>query len=208
MRTWLHVHHVAWSALALAMTAGVVAVAGDVLVPVPNLSRGDLDGVPLALIAPLAASAVLVRGVYAGPADLEAVAVRPTGAYRAGLVAAACVAPLLAGLLLAGTVPYGMAAARNLAGFTGLALVASRWRRDAATAVPAAYMIAAMLLGGGSGTGSPWDWAITDSPGYSSWAVPATALAFGLTCSVFPGRGGSGEEGVGIKRRGCPPSPR
>ncbi|MEV4383313.1 hypothetical protein [Streptosporangium sp. NPDC049644] len=188
MRTWLHVHHVAWSALSLAMTAGVVAVAGDVLVPVPNLSRGDLDGVPLALIAPLAASAVLVRGVYAGPADLEAVAVRPTGAYRAGLVAAACAAPLLAGLLFTTTVPYGTVAARNLAGFTGLALVASRWRRDTATGVSAAYMIAAMLLGGGSGTGSLWDWAITDSPGLSSWTAPATALALGLTCLVFPGR--------------------
>ncbi|GIH92882.1 hypothetical protein Psi01_35120 [Planobispora siamensis] len=174
-------HRAAGAFLALAVAAGLVAAVGEVTVPVPSLAQDDPAAIPLGLIVPLAASAVLVRGAYAGPADLEAVAVRPARAHRTCMIILACAAALLAGLAAAEAVPYGMAAARNLVGFTGLATVAAMWRRDLATAVPAAYMIAAMLLGAGTGPGSWWDWPAVTSARPLTWAVPVAALAFGLT---------------------------
>ncbi|GII61224.1 hypothetical protein Skr01_13090 [Sphaerisporangium krabiense] len=183
MRTWLRVHHAGRVALALVTTAGLVAAAGEVTVPVPALPAG----VPLALVLPLGASAVLVRGAYAGPASQEALAVRPAGALRDGMVAAVCLLALLAALAAAGAVPYALAAARNLAGFTGLAVLAARWRRDAATAVPAAYLVGAALLGGGEG--AVWCWPVASASSPGAWVVPVAALVLGLAWRS-PGPGG------------------
>ncbi|MBN6053316.1 hypothetical protein JYK22_15360, partial [Nonomuraea sp. RK-328] len=185
MRTWLRVHRAAQVCVALALTAGLVAVAGDVLVPVPGLE--SVAGVPLALIAPLAASSVLVRGALAGTGGPEAVAVRPVRAYRTGMVMVTCAVSLIAGLGLGEAVPYGAAAARNLVGFTGLAALAALWRRDAATAAPAAYLVTAMLLGGGPGAASWWDWPVAPSPHPATWVVPIACLGLGLAVPALPG---------------------
>ncbi|NUW37494.1 hypothetical protein HTZ77_39760 [Nonomuraea sp. SMC257] len=192
MRTWLRVHRAAQVCGALALTAGLVAAVGDVLVPVPGLAVEDLAGVPVALVAPLAASSVLVRGALAGAGGLEAAAVRPVLAYRTGMVAVVCALSLVMALVV--TVPYAAAAARNLVGFTGLAALAALprgRRRDAATAAPAAYLVAAMLLGR-PGAGSWWDWPVEPSPHPATWVVPAACLGFGLAAPVLarlrPGR--------------------
>ncbi|GAA3169731.1 hypothetical protein [Nonomuraea roseoviolacea] len=183
MRTWLRVHRAAQVCVALALTAGLVAAAGDVLVPVPRPTLDDLAGVPVALVAPLVASSVLVRGALAGGGSLEAVAVRPVLAYRTGLVALTCALSLV--MAVVETVPYGAAAARNLVGFTGLAALAALWRRDAATAAPAAYLVAAMLLGR-PGAGSWWDWPVEPSPHPATWVVPAACLGLGLAAPALP----------------------
>ncbi len=49
----------------------------------------------------------------------------------------------------------------------------------------AAYLIAAILLGGGPGSGSLWDWPVATSPHPVTWIVPVSALVIGLAAPML-----------------------
>ncbi|MCG5214892.1 hypothetical protein [Streptosporangium sp. KLBMP 9127] len=187
MRLWLRAHRAARVSVVLVVTMALVVVVGDRTVPLPNLAGADPAGVPIALVLPLLAAAVLTHGVQAGLPDVEATAVRPAGAYLTGLVIATCAVSASAalGLTVAGVESHGFAAARNLAGFTGLALLGGAvWRHDAASVLPSAYLFAVALAGGDSW----WAWPVDPSSAVSSLAAALTALAAGLATLPSPVR--------------------
>ncbi|WP_131738599.1 hypothetical protein [Actinomadura roseirufa] len=183
MDLWTRVHQVARTALTMGCTVVLVALAGESAVPAPSLVRGALIGTPIALALPLAAAAVLIRAATAGPAVLEDVAVRPARLYGAVLVAAACGGVLAAGVVLTwgGLQPLGFAAARNLLGLTGLALIGNRAHgRAAATVLPTAYLFLTLMVRHGAGPMPPWLWPLADSSDVAAAVTAAVAFACGL----------------------------
>lgn len=175
----------------MAAMLGVVAVAGGTRIPVPSLFREGLAGAPLAVAVPLLAAALLVRGLGAGPADLEAVAGRPARLYGAALVLAAGAVAVGAGALLTigGIQPLGLAAGRNFLGYAGLALAGGRLLgRHGATALPTAYLLFVVMTGAPPDRVPPWVWPLAGSGDKTALAIAVSAMAAGLVLLMIPGR--------------------
>ncbi|HEX2316488.1 MAG TPA: hypothetical protein VHJ17_22285 [Thermomonospora sp.] len=190
MTLWLRVHHVRAAGLAALVMLVVVGIAGESRVPAPSLLRTALVGTPIALVLPLLACAFLSRSLTAGPTALEAVGTRPARSYTAALAVAVCAVAVLVGGLLtwSGYQPLGFAAARNLTGLSGLAMLGTRWGgHDAATVLPTAYLFLTVLVGLPEGREPPWLWPLTESGDVPSAAVAGALFALGLLVCLRPG---------------------
>ncbi|WP_067813841.1 hypothetical protein [Actinomadura kijaniata] len=184
MILWMRVHRVAPTTAGLALMLALVAVAGGSRVPAPNLLQGMLVGTPLAAVLPLLVAGLLAHGLASGADDQAAVAVRPADRYRLLYVLAVCGVAALAGLALSvsGAQPLGAAAARNLTGYTGLALVGGALLgRHAAVALPTAYLLLVVMTGAPV-TGEPplHVWPLAASGSVAAAALAGVCLAVGL----------------------------
>ncbi|KFG73583.1 hypothetical protein [Streptomyces mutabilis] len=177
--------------LILLVTAGFWAVAllaGNISLPLPQLGGATSANVPLVLFAPLAPAIALNTG-YGTPAPIEATAVRRTAAFDT-LLAVAVV--LATAAVTAGTFAAGWTggaddasagtAARNLACYTGLALVGrATLGNHASTVVPTVLALAVSVFGyGPEQTAHWWAWPAADPSDVLSWAGSAALLVIGL----------------------------
>ncbi|WP_067455533.1 hypothetical protein [Actinomadura macra] len=183
MILWMRAHNLLSILLGLAGMLGVVAISGGSTVPAPSILQESLIGTPLALIVPLISVALLMHGLAGGPRELELVAGRATRFYRVVLVASVCVCALGLGLLLtlSGLQPLGFAAGRNLAGYTGAALIGGFFLgRHGATAIPTAYLFLVILTGAPPDRVQVWVWPLADSGDVPAAVVSMTTLAIGI----------------------------
>lgn len=166
--------------LTVAVMCFLLALAGDVAVPIPTLTGLGL-ALPLSVLLPIAVPIAVTWALEEGEPSLEAVASRPI--VWLDLVAALAVvgaAALIAGGIGAtvGPSPESYVAARNAIGYTGLALIArAAFGGGSAPLMPAAYAMGAVLFGTAA-TGEPhaWAWPISP-PDAVSWILALVALA-------------------------------
>lgn len=134
--------------LAVGATELLVCWAGGVAVPVPNL-QGFAAPVPAALLAPLAL-AVACAWALTHRVELESAASRAVRVLDATGVLAVVVVVLIigAGSDAVGNTTLGVAAARNTAGYVGLALIGRAvLGGQASSALPAGFLLLSTLLG-------------------------------------------------------------
>lgn len=169
---------------ALAAFAVVVAVAHGQSVRLPSLLAAGGNRVFLLQMTPLIITSTLAHSLAQAVHEVEARAQRRVRALDAALVtalvAAAAVASLLIGTL-AGSEEATMAG-RNTMFLTGLMLLARTVHEQAASAVPAGWVLAVMFAGYRD-FDRPWPWAVTLHPaGYlPTLAFCLLVLAAGLT---------------------------
>ncbi|WP_199809376.1 hypothetical protein VM636_15695 [Streptomyces sp. SCSIO 75703] len=187
MTWWLHTRRVA---LLMGVTAGfwaVVLAVGDRGVPLPQLGGATSVSVPLVLLTPLA-PAVALNACHGSPPSVESAAVRRAAALDA-LLAAAVVAltavvafPFAAGWISEFDGSTAEAAVRNLACYTGLALLGRTVLGDhASTVLPAVAALVVSVFGyGPDGSAHWWAWPAAGTSDALSWAGSAALLAVGL----------------------------
>ena len=189
MRLYLTVRRALAGVLMILAVSTLLALAGDVVVPIPTLTIATL-AVPLSVLLPLAVPIVAVWALEEGDATLESVASRPV--EQIDLVIAlglgTSTAMIAAGLgATIGPTPEAFVASRNAAGYLGLALIARAvFGGTSAPLVPAAYALGAILFGP-TATGEPhvWAWPI-NPPNGMSWAFAVGALAIGCLGHLWP----------------------
>ncbi|WP_157431696.1 hypothetical protein [Actinomadura hibisca] len=164
---WMRVNRVISTAAGLAVMLALVAVAGGSRIPAPNLLQGVLIGTPLATVLPLLVVGVFAHGLASGAHEQAAVAVRDVVRYRLIYSLAICGITAVAGLALTltGVQPLGVAAARNVAGYMGLALVGGALvGRHAAIALPTGYLFLVIMTGSPPGGEPPlYMWPLASS---------------------------------------------
>ncbi|WP_242908382.1 hypothetical protein [Actinomadura terrae] len=183
MTLWLKVHRAVPSLAGLALSFLVITLSGDRSVPLPSVVRSAMLGTPIALIIPLLAAALLIRGLINGLGELELTSARPNRAYAATFAITASLAAGLLGALLtlSGTQDLGIAAARNYAAFLGLSLISGHFLgSNVATVLPAGYLFGTVLAGR-SENPPPWLWPLADSDDPWALAISMTSLAAGTT---------------------------
>ncbi|WP_242883260.1 hypothetical protein [Actinomadura litoris] len=188
MRLWLKVHRAGPSLAGLALSFLVITLSGARSVPLPSVVRGAMLGTPIALIVPLLAAALLIRGLINGLGELELTSARPNRAYAAAFAITACLVAALLGtaLTLSGTQDLGIAAARNYAAFLGLSLISGHFLgSNIATLLPSAYLFGTVLAGRSDGT-PPWLWPLADSNNPWALAISLTSLTTGTTLLLTP----------------------
>lgn len=162
----------------------VLAIVGDLAVPMFSLgSMADL-ALPVSLVAPVAIAIFLPWSLGRGDERLEGVAVRPVDLLDAALalLMVAGFAAAAAAMEAVGLTPLGIEAGRNGLGLAGMAL-AARWLSSGEVAglVPVAYVIAVGFFGGDTPRTAEW-WAWLVRPGGSAGAAlqPLALLGLGL----------------------------
>ncbi len=130
----------------------------------------------------LAAAAVIAAGTSSPLADLEATAVLGLPPLRLGHVGG------LLGLMALGLLAVGGALdgalVRDLAGFTGLALLTARFAGSAMSwTVPLGYGALAML----GGVGQRWAWPIVEATNREAMLIAGALLTLGLTVIAWSG---------------------
>ncbi|WP_030104059.1 hypothetical protein [Actinoalloteichus caeruleus] len=161
------------------VTLVLVAPFGSTLVPTPNVLGGIALALPAAVLIPLLCSGSVAYLLSRAPRDWEANAVRPVRVYDSaflvalgGLYGVLCLA-----LHVTDLQPTAVIAARNALGFTGLALLVSRFSTAVSAAtVPTLYAVAAMVLGDRGR--SWWAWPVSDV--FSVRALGLAVLLFVL----------------------------
>jgi len=148
-----------------------------------RVAAGDALSTMLLIITPsLAAAAVIGTGTFSPLADLEATASRVLPPLRLGHVGG------LLGLMAPGLLAVGGALdgalVRDLAGFTGLALLTARLAGSAVSwIVPLGYGALAMLVG----AGQRWAWPIAEARDREAMLIAGALLALGLVAIAWSG---------------------
>ncbi|MBQ0827817.1 hypothetical protein [Streptomyces tagetis] len=187
MTWWLHTRRVA---LLMGVTAGfwaVVLAVGDSGVALPQLGGATSVSVPLVLFTPLA-PAIALNACCGSPTSVESTAVRRAAALdallAAGIVAltAAAVLPFIAGWLTGLDGSTAEAALRNLACYTGLALLGRTVLGDhASTVLPTLAALAVSVFGYGRDQSAHWwAWPAAETSDTLSWTGSAALLVIGL----------------------------
>lgn len=148
-----------------------------------RVAAGDALSTMLLIITPsLAAAAVIGAGTSSSLADLEATASRVLPPLRLGHVGG------LLGLMALGLLAVGgaldMTLMRDLAGFTGLALLTARLAGSAVSwIVPLGYGALAMLVG----AGQHWAWPIAEATDREAMLIAGVLLTLGLAVIAWSG---------------------
>lgn len=183
MRLYLRSRRSLWVAAAMAGVGAVVGLIGEVGVPVPNLAAGPAYGAVLALLAPAPAVAVLAQALAGRDLPAELAAARPVPVLDLiwVILGVACFAVTASALDAAGMAGAGI---RNLAGFTGLMLVADRYLpQGLAAAAPTAYALIGSTLGQARDP-AWWVWFLRPEADPTSLTVAALAALGGATALV------------------------
>ena len=198
MTWWLHTRRVALLAI---VTVGfwIVALAlGNSHLPLPQLGGATSADVPFILFAPLA-PAIALNTCYGTPTPIERTALRRVAALDSLLAVAvvaataAVAAPVAAGWI-SGVNEFAVeSAVRNLAFYTGLALIGrAALGNHASTVIPTLIALIVSVFGyGPEQMAHWWAWPAADPSGTLSWAGSAALLLIGLSCTArgdFPRR--------------------
>ncbi|MFJ6137552.1 hypothetical protein [Kitasatospora sp. NPDC092286] len=174
---WSKARSVPAIAAALAGTFAVGLLIGDGELPVPAL-RGQAGHFLVAHLVTLFPAVYLLHGLGRGDLRTEAVAGRFLRGLDTGLALAVAAAGALAGVLVcaAGQGDLALVLGRNIAGYTGLALllhplIGHRPAAAAVAVVPLLCSAAGWRRGGGP---QPWAWPL--HPGDSPQALTLVAL--------------------------------
>ncbi len=180
--TWLYLRS---RLTGLAVAALAVPVAGAALW-LWSIDDGEISVMPI--LSPLAAAAIVAAGARSPFGDAERTASRPLAPLRLGH---------LMGLLLLAAVGLAVVAARwgatdsewsylrNLAGFTGLALLAARVLGGGiAWVIPFGYGGWALYRFGQT---TPWDWAVQTATDRGAAMIALVLLLAGLAAVVPSG---------------------
>lgn len=148
-----------------------------------RVAAGDALGITfLITIPPLVAACVIGATTSSPVADLEATASRALPPLRLGHLSALLGLAAL-GLAVAGGALDG-ALVRDLAGFTGLALLTARLAGSAAAwIVPLGYGALAVLVG----PGPRWAWPVQAATNREAVVITAVLLALGLGVVAWSG---------------------
>ncbi|MEU9890809.1 hypothetical protein [Sphaerisporangium sp. NPDC051011] len=160
----------------LVLTVALVAVLSGMQIPALNILGGGKSYVPVGVLLPLLGVAGLVSFMTNVPGELEITAVRPVQWYNAIAISVAALSVLVIGALLgvSGLQAHAFAAARNLVGYMGLAMLGQKLvGRHAAILFPVVFAFGTMTAGRRPG-GHPWPWAW---PLFESEHVPAALVA-------------------------------
>ncbi len=148
-----------------------------------RVAAGDALSTMLLIITPsLTAAAVIGTGTSSPLADLEATASRVLPPLRLGHVGG------LLGLMAPGLLAVGgaldMALIRDLAGFTGLALLTARFTGSAMSwIVPLGYGALVILVG----AGQRWAWPGAEATDREAMLIAGALLTLGLTVIAWSG---------------------
>ncbi|MEE1929680.1 hypothetical protein V1J52_16050 [Streptomyces sp. TRM 70351] len=183
MSWWLRAHAVTGAAAAMVLCFAVAPLLGSSRLPVPSLFGGVSGGIPVPLVLPVLPAGALLYGLHRVPHACEATAVRRTGWWSTGLLAAACSAALLLGAAEQVWLdfPLAGAVARNTVGYLGFGLLVQRLLGAQYGPVAVALVpLGCALLGTGAG-GRPYPWAWPLLPGGSApaWGTAVALLATG-----------------------------
>jgi len=140
-----------------------------------RVATEDALSTMLLITTPSLAAAVIGTGTSSPLADLEATAVRGLPPLRLGHVGG-LLGLMALGLLTVGG-PLDGALVRDLAGFTGLALLTARFAGSAASwTVPLGYGALAMLMG----AGQQWAWPIAEATDREAVLIAGALLILGV----------------------------
>ncbi len=172
----------------------VVAALGWFVVDGPLGSPQNVETrlVWASLYLPLLAAMIISAGTHAPFGEIEHTASTSLAALRLVHVALLFLWSLatLEFLTLGRTLPDAwLLPARNLAGFTGIALLTARVSgAHLSWIVPMIFTVAVMLIGApGSADSAPWAWPVQPPTDAFALASAATLLAAGLTTAVLVG---------------------
>ncbi|MFJ2021643.1 hypothetical protein [Streptomyces nodosus] len=187
MTWWLHTRR---TVLLAVVTAGfwmTTLAVGNTSLPLPQLGQATSANVPFVLFAPLA-PAIALNACYGTPTPVEATALRRVAALDALLAlavvaaTAAVATPVAAGWI--GGVDRFLAesAVRNLACYTGLALIGRTvLGNHVSTVIPTLLALTVSVFGYGPGqTAHWWAWPAAQPSDVLSWAGSAALLVIGL----------------------------
>ncbi|MBC9729974.1 hypothetical protein [Streptomyces sp. TRM68367] len=162
-------------------------LAGNSSLPLPQLGGATSANIPLILFAPLA-PAIALNTCYGTPAPIEATAVRRVAGLDTLLAVAvvaattAVAAPIAAGWISGSHGATAQAAVRNLACYTGLALIGrAALGTHASTVIPTLFALIVSVFGyGPEQTAHWWAWPAADVSDSLSWVGSAALLVIGL----------------------------
>lgn len=186
MLLWLKSRRVAWVAASVVGTLVTVVVVGNVAVSMPLFAALYGLQVPLAIVAPAGAAITLALALANGESNADVVAVRPVSLLDTLFVSAAASVVALACVLLQllEWTPFGLAAARNAIGLSGLMLLGRPLGLRVAALLPVVFLVTAAVFGEDS-EGSPvwWAWPMATDASLGPWAIAAVLAAGGLLVS-------------------------
>lgn len=183
---WLRSRRVGLVAAVSAATMALVAVVGDVVIPMPSLLRAATVPTLAAVFLPLLVGAAVQHTRQEHDVSLERTGVRHVARLDAALYAA-----VAAGMLILAVLGHVMGAAtaaagaRNAIGYLGLGLIAARVAPQAGAVAPALYVfILALFSTGSGGDRVPWQWPLHDG-GSTIGAAAALVLFAGGVAAVL-----------------------
>ncbi|UNO42415.1 hypothetical protein [Streptomyces sp. MST-110588] len=195
MRAYAAAHRLARRSLLLLPVAVLLVLWPDYAVEVPTLSGGStVVTAPVARFCPLLLACVVALCAVGPMEAFTRTAARPQCRARCSHVlgALAVVLAVAAFALLIGGAPGHLpAVTRNLAGYTGLALLAvTLWGPSLGWVLPLAYLLPAYLLGTAADGGTRWwAWPVAVGADVGSWVVALLLLGAGWGCSGCVGLG-------------------
>jgi hypothetical protein len=187
MTWWLHTRRVALLAVVTVAFWVVSLALGDSRLPLPQLGGATSASVPFILFAPLA-PAIALNACYGTPTPVESTAVRRVAALDSLLAVAVVAAtaavavPVMAGWISGANGLAVESAVRNLAFYTGLALIGrAALGNQASTVVPTLVALTVSVFGyGPEQTAHWWAWPAAAPSDVLSWAGSAALLTIGL----------------------------
>lgn len=164
MSLWLRARRAPLVAFAGVSVVGLVALTGQVVIPMPGLFNAAGLAVPIALVLPLLLSTALALGLAGGNISLEAAAARPVLALDVIFVLVAAGSAVAGLFLIDGPHHLGAAAARNVLGYVGLYGIGRRVFGEAAGATLPVAALLVMAAFGADASGHPrsWAWLLAD----------------------------------------------
>ena len=174
----------------IAAVSAATLLAGDNVI---ELRYGSGAGIPYATLLPALSGSIVAAAARTGVAEFEGVAARPLAVYRAlalGIaVAWAVLWAVIAQPSLPGS-PGDLAAVRNVAGFTGLGLLAAQVVGGRlAWIAPVGVAISALSLAGGTPqrAGEALLWPLAADHSVPAAAVALASFAAGVTLVLARG---------------------
>ncbi|MFE5853428.1 hypothetical protein ACFQ61_09440 [Streptomyces sp. NPDC056500] len=190
---WLHIR-AAPAVLAALLAVGTTAtLAQSSEVPVPSVIGGLTSGLPLRFLAPVLPVLLILYGQARADRTLEHVAARNVRWFDPAFATATVALALAASAL----VPDGLAVARNLAGYLGIALLL-RWASTLRVAMALISLLpfAVASLGGHRSNPAWWAWPLHHASKPSAAAMAFVLFTLGLWTSLQKPLRGDHEEAV------------
>lgn len=198
MTWWIHTRR---ATLLTIVTIGFWAATltlGNSHLPLPQLGGATSADVPFILFAPLA-PAIALNTCYGTPTPIERTALRRVAALDSLLAVAVVAAtaavavPVMAGWISGASEFAVESTVRNLALYTGLALIGrATLGNHASTVIPTLVALIVSVFGyGPEQTAHWWAWPAAQPSDTLSWAGSAALLTIGLYGTArgdFPGR--------------------
>ncbi|MFJ6565666.1 hypothetical protein ACIQMV_38695 [Streptomyces sp. NPDC091412] len=187
MTWWLHTRRTLLLAIVTTGFWVVTLALGDTSLPLPQLGGATSANVPFALFAPLA-PAIALNACYGTPTPIEITAVRRIAALDSLLAitvvaaTAAVAVPVAAGWISSANGSITESAVRNLACYTGLALIGRKiLGNHASTVIPTLLALTVSVFGyGPEQTAHWWAWPAAHPSDMLPWAGSTALLIIGL----------------------------